>query len=204
MTTYEETKKLLNDSAFYYIICTDMDGNYSYVNNHYQTKFAGIHGTILGRPYHITMHPQDMRICQEVAEQCFLHPEKTFPATIRKHDGKGGYVITQWEYKALFDENGHPAGVFCLGYDITDFVHERVELKETKKAIERKNSILKEIAFDQAHLIRRPLANIMGIGLILENMEMDQNMRNLCNMMIESSHQLDEVIRSIVNKTYAE
>ncbi|WP_299988354.1 hypothetical protein [uncultured Pontibacter sp.] len=193
MTSFEETKQLLENSTFYYIITTNMEGRYTYVNNCYNNAFQGIHGCIVGQPYEVTMHPDDTKVCAEVAAKCFAQPDSTFPATIRKHDGKGGYLITQWEYKALLDEIGNPAGMFCLGYDITDYTASHEQLKDAK-------SLLKEIAFYQSHIVRRPLANIMGLAKVLEHMELDQNLQNICNMLIDNCQQLDAVIKDAASK----
>lgn len=195
MTSFEETKKLLENSTFYYIISTNMEGRYTYVNNCYRKAFEQIHGPILGQPYEITMHPDDTKVCEEVAAKCFADQDNTFPATIRKHDGKGGFLITQWEYKAMIDAHGNPAGIFCLGYDITDYTAYHKQLKDAK-------SLLKELSFYQSHIIRRPLANIMALAKVLERMELDQNLRNICEMIIESSQQLDNVIKEAAQKQH--
>lgn len=203
MNTFEETKKLLEHSSFYYIICTNMEGKYSYINQHYSNVFSQIHGEIIGQPYQVTMHPDDVEVCHEVAAKCFTYPDKVFPATIRKHDGKGGFVITQWEYKALIDDENKPAGIFCLGYDVTEYKVKSGMLDNANDEIERKNTILRQIAFNQSHLIRSPLSNILGIVSILEKMEFDQNTKNLVSMLSGSSNNLDNVIREIVGKTYS-
>ncbi|QNF35522.1 PAS domain S-box protein [Adhaeribacter swui] len=201
MDTFEETKRLLENSHFYYIITTDMDGHYSYVNNHYAKSFGSMYGSIVGQPYQITMHPEDTKVCAEVSKLCFTHPDKTFPATIRKHDGHGGFVITQWEYKALWDDNQQPAGIFCLGYDITKYISQHEQLLDAQMQVAQKDGILKEIAWSQSHLVRGPLSSILGLCMVLERMDMDQNLRNIIQMLLESSRQLDEVIKSNVEKT---
>jgi len=151
MQKHQQTIDLLHDSNCYYIITVNMLGQYSYVNKYYDDKFSRIHGSIVGQPYHITMHPDDTNICQEVSAKCFANPDEVFPATIRKHDGKGGYIITQWEYSAIMDEANNPAGVFCLGYDITQMVIQQSELYEAKTTIEKNKKILEEIAWNQSH-----------------------------------------------------
>lgn len=202
MRQFEETIKLFENSNFYYIITTNMAGRYSYINNHYAESFSFISNSIVGMPYEITMHPDDIKVCEEVAAQCFKYPEKLFPATIRKHDGKGGYIITQWEYKAIMNDNNQPEGIFCLGYDITRYVAEQQLLKDAESEIVRKKHILKEIAFQHAHLIRSPLSNILGLADILNKMDIDQNVKNLCTMIVQSSNQLDDVIRTVVGKSH--
>lgn len=202
MTTFEETKNLLEDSHFYYIISTNMEGRYTYVNNHYKETFEYIYGPIVGERYEMTMHTDDTKICEEVAAKCFSYPDKTFPATIRKHDGQGGYIITQWEYKAILDDINQPAGMFCIGHDITKYMTQYEQLVDAQSEIEYKNEIIGEIAWNQSHVVRSPLSNILGLIMVLEKMDMDQNLRNICQMLTESSKQLDEVIRANVVKTY--
>jgi hypothetical protein len=71
-----------------------MAGNYAYINSHYKKSFSYINNTIVCMPYHITMDADDTKICEEVAAKCFANPDLMFRATIPKHNGKGGYVIT--------------------------------------------------------------------------------------------------------------
>ncbi|MHA6249205.1 PAS domain-containing protein [Pontibacter sp. CAU 1760] len=198
---FEETKRLLDDSAFYYIIEANMEGKYAYVNKHYRKAFEPIHGPIINQPYQATMHPDDTKVCHQVSLKCFANPDRTFPATIRKHDGKGGYVITQWEYKALFDEAGQPAGIFCLGYDVTEYMGQYTKLKEAQSKMAVKDNILKEIAFTQSHIIRKPLANILGLATVLSKIDLDQNLQNILIMLLDSCKELDDVIRATASKS---
>lgn len=202
MMQFQQTIELLQNSNFYYIITTNMQGRYVYINNHYKNSFFHIHENIVGMPYQITMHPDDTKVCEEVAAQCFANPDQMFPATIRKHDGAGGYVITQWEYKAMFNDKGEPDGIFCLGYDITQFVDEQQQLKQAETEIEKKTEVLKEIAFQHSHLIRSPLSNILGLAAVLDKMDIDTNVKNICKMIVESSNKLDYIVREVVGKSY--
>lgn len=197
MINFEETKRLFNDSTLFYIITVDMDGKYLYINKHYAKQFSHVDNNLVGKPYFITMHTDDMNTCIEVSTKCFENPTKLFPATIRKHDGAGGYVYTQWEYKAMFDDKKEPAGIFCLGYNITKYVGEELQLQKANEKIEKNRNTLENIIFQQSHLVRAPLSNIIGLISILDNTILDSNSSNICDMILESSHQLDEIIRSI-------
>lgn len=66
----------------------------------------------------------------------------------------------------------------------------------------KKEETLKEIAFDQSHLIRMPLSNILGLISIMEATLLDDDAQHLLALLKQSSVQLDTVIRKIVNKTY--
>ncbi|MFT2010630.1 PAS domain-containing protein [Pontibacter sp. 13R65] len=200
MTTFEETKALLENSSFYYVTTINMEGFYTYVNTNYAGAFNHIHGVIIGQPYRVTMHPDDVEVCKEVAAKCFAHPERLFPATLRKHDGHGSYIITQWEYKAMFNEQLEPTGIFCIGYNITEFVEQKELLEDTRELLNHTEGLPKELGWYQSHVIRKPLANIIGLIRILEKMDIDQNTRNICQMLSKSSHELDAVIRETKKK----
>lgn len=201
MKNFIETINLLENSNFYYVIIAGMDSNYSYVNTHYASAFGHIAENMVGKPYYITMHPDDRKVCEETSIKCFHNPDRSFPATIRKHDGKGGYIITQWEYRAMLDDDKQPSGMFCMGYDITEYEKANEQLEVAKTEIVQKNSVLEQIGWEQSHIIRRPVANIIGLINILNKMELDQNLINICEMLTDSAEQLDEAINNIVRKT---
>lgn len=197
MPDFEEIKQLLDDSTMYYLISVGMDSNYSYANKRYQKVFNNVHGNLIGQHYSVTMHPDDTLICQSVSEQAFLHPGQVFPAVIRKHDGHGGYVFTKWEYKAIFDQNNLPAGMFCIGHDITELVLNSTELKDTKESLTKSQYNLAEINYIQSHVVRKPLANIMGLSNLLESMDIAPELGDIIVMINESVKELDQVIRNI-------
>jgi PAS domain S-box-containing protein len=176
---------LLQDSAHYYIICTNMAGNYSYVNNSYAGRFKYITDDFVGKQFSITMHNEDIAKCRESGMQCLVNRGTLVPVVLRKHDGQGGYIKTQWEFKGIFNDQGGPEGVFCLGYDITELA--------------RKEKLLVDIAFSQSHVIRRPVANILGIADILKQAGMPAETNDLLDMLLKSTTELDDIIRQIAS-----
>src|SRR5438094_29808 len=101
MEQFEQINNFLADSSFFYTIAIGMNSTYSYVSNNYNRNFDLSNGSLLGKHFSITLHPDDIRICEEVGLKCFQTPNGLFSATLRKHDGKGGFVVTQWEMKAF-------------------------------------------------------------------------------------------------------
>jgi len=197
MQTFEETKKLLNNSTIYYLIAVGMDSNYSYINERYRRIFEEFYGDLVGQHYSITMHRDDTEVCRSVSEKAFAQPDKVFPAIIRKHDGKGGYVITQWEYKAMFSAQHEPMGVFCIGHDITEYMQNSIELKHTRESLTKTQLTLAQINYIQSHVVRKPIANIMGLSLLLKTMEMTPELEKIFSMINESAEELDEVIKDM-------
>ena len=74
-------------------------------------------------------------------------------------------------------------------------------LKDHIKAIEFQNEKLKEISWIQSHVIRAPLARIMGLVPLMtdELSEVDRNM--MLQYLLISANELDAEIRSITDKT---
>lgn len=201
MLHFRETIKLLESSSCYYAIAIGMDNKYTYISPNYDKNFGRLEDSLLGKLFHVTLHPDDINICREVGRRCFENPELLLPATLRKHDGKGGYVFTQWEFKALFDNNNNPEGIFCIGHNITEFVDTRAELGFAKTEIENKTDHLYQIGFQQSHVVRRPLANLIGLVNILMTMTAEESSQEINGMLLASANELDAVIKSIVDKT---
>jgi PAS domain S-box-containing protein len=74
-------------------------------------------------------------------------------------------------------------------------------LSEASEVINKKTQTLEEIAFNQSHLIRHPLSNILGITSIIREMEMDESLKQMVTMLQLSAEKLDTVIKEIVFKS---
>lgn len=194
MNQYHQINEFLKDSDFFYTIAIGLDSRYLYVSSNYDRNFSLTDKTLLGSHFSVTLHPEDIAICEEVGMQCFTAPGQLFPATLRKHDGRGGFVTTQWEMQALFDGQGEPEGIFCIGYNISEFV-------DTRNRLNSAYTQLDDIGFTQSHLVRRPLANIMGLIDTIELEFSDKRLKHLCDMLKKSSAELDEMIKYISDKT---
>ena len=69
-------------------------------------------------------------------------------------------------------------------------------------SIHQKNKKLREIAWTQSHIVRAPVARIMGlIDLLSNDASLTSENKELIEMIVDSSRELDSVIRDIVNKT---
>jgi YesN/AraC family two-component response regulator len=76
-----------------------------------------------------------------------------------------------------------------------------IALQEYIKAIENQNDRLKEISWIQSHIVRAPLARIMGlIPLVTDTADADER-ATILKFLLLSANELDEVIRSITDKT---
>ncbi|WP_428331672.1 hypothetical protein [Mucilaginibacter sp.] len=193
MDYYRETNNFFASSSFFYTIAIGMDSKYLYVSENYNHNFDLLGDSLLGKNFSITLHPDDIPLCTTAGLSCFENPGKLIPVTLRKHNGEGGFISTQWEMKAFFNGNDEPKGIFCVGYNITELVTAKIE-------IESKINQLSEIGFIQSHGVRRPLANILGLAELLADADPSPNIKHLHELLFRSARELDLIVIAISNK----
>jgi two-component system, sensor histidine kinase and response regulator len=78
------------------------------------------------------------------------------------------------------------------------------ELLNTNQALISSNDALREIAWTQSHIVRAPLARLMGLVTLLETEGdiVEVNPKEILKHIRNSATELDAVIRDITNKTY--
>jgi DNA-binding response OmpR family regulator len=83
-----------------------------------------------------------------------------------------------------------------------DTLEERV--KERTTVLEKQNDTLREIAWTQSHVVRAPLARLMGVVALMELEQPDDaEFEELLGIILSSAHELDTIITDISHKTYA-
>ncbi|MCF8253715.1 MAG: response regulator [Bacteroidia bacterium] len=77
------------------------------------------------------------------------------------------------------------------------------ELTESLQKIKLQNEALKEIAWEQSHLVRAPLARLMGIVQVLDSEyeDADFNMQQWVEYAISACAELDDIIKQITLKS---
>lgn len=98
-------------------------------------------------------------------------------------------------FNPIYDHQGNVTGVACFAKDIS-------ELTQKMETIDQQSNQLKEIAWFQSHAVRQPLAKILGIVDFLEVTEatLDEETMQLLTDLKGSAQELDDVVKTIVNK----
>ena len=91
-------------------------------------------------------------------------------------------------------EGGVIAGTCITGRDIT-------EHKMYVQTIENQNKKFKEISWIQSHLVRAPLARVMGLATLLAVETNEREKDEMLKMLQVSSAELDNIIKDITQKT---
>jgi PAS domain S-box-containing protein len=110
-----------------------------------------------------------------------------------KHQKKNGEIIIVNINVHVMNYNGRKSALVLI-----DDVTEKLKYLQS---IEKQNEILKEIAWMQSHVVRAPLARIMGfVDLINESKKIEDKIEML-PFVLDSAKELDIIVKEIVNKS---
>lgn len=92
-------------------------------------------------------------------------------------------------------DNNKTTGAACFARNITDRI-------KHINAIENQNKKLNEIAWKQSHVVRSPVARIMGLVNLQANMNYNgEELKEIMGYIMDSSLELDQIIRDISKST---
>ncbi|CAD5257993.1 MULTISPECIES: PAS domain S-box protein [unclassified Imperialibacter] len=115
--------------------------------------------------------------------------------TVTEEDAVGGQTYYSLVSFNPFIENGLCTGVACFVKDVTE---RTIHLN----AIEEQNQRLRDIAWMQSHVVRAPVARIMGlVDLVSSDSSTNEDKTKLLQYIDLSARELDEIIRDITAKT---
>jgi PAS domain S-box-containing protein len=187
-------KSIIENNSFY-IIRTDLAGNYTYVNPFFCKMLSVKAEDWLGKPSMGLVLHYDHQICADTVAKCFQEPEKAHWVILRK-PVPSGVISTQWEFSLISDENGLPKEILCIGHDITPQVLKQEELQALVEITSQQNKRLVNFTYIISHNIRSHVANI--IGIINLNADGNEEERKMCWDLIQSStHSLDATIQNL-------
>lgn len=129
------------------------------------------------------------------SEQVSLSADQPFQRGVVRNRKKNGEVIhVDWHCNPL-TYKGTEASVI-LAHDITETI-------KYIRDIEIKNNKLIEIAWIQSHVVRAPLARMMGLIELIKNPQIAATERDdLIKPLLTSAYELDSLIRDISARTY--
>ncbi|HZJ36540.1 MAG TPA: PAS domain-containing protein [Gillisia sp.] len=140
------------------------------------------------------VHPGDAKRVRSKVDQVYENGHGSLQIKYRFRCADGSYKYILDRTYLVTDELGEPLKMIGSMQDITE-IHNYIE------TIERHNDRLKEIAWTQSHVVRAPLARIMGLIDSLENFEDMDDQAQLLTHILTSARELDGIIRKINSKT---
>jgi PAS domain S-box-containing protein len=187
--------KTIIDNNSFYIIRTDLEGNYTYFNPFFSKILSLTPDEWIGKPSLSLILPADHQACIDTVTKCFQEPHKSHWVILRK-PLLNGIISTQWEFSLIKDENGIPTEVLCIGHDITPQILKQEELQALVDVTSQQNKRLVNFTYIISHNIRSHVANI--IGIINLNADGDEEDKKMSWELIQSStNSLDETIQNL-------
>ena len=125
----------LYESQTNYVIRTDMNGDYTYVNKKFVEEFGWIYagGEILGENSMSSISEYHHQKVKKIVSECISEPGKVFKIEIDKLAVNGKTATTLWDFVCIVDADGKPSEMQSLGLDITDRVKFERALKESEQ-----------------------------------------------------------------------
>jgi PAS domain S-box-containing protein len=142
------------------------------------------------------IHPDDINEFTRIQQIAFQNPETHFwEHEYRMLNAKGQFSFVNSKGYIVRDEIGKAIRIIGASQDIS-------ERMTHLKAIEAQNKQLQEIAWIQSHIVRAPLARIMGlINLLKIEEEIPEDLKQLLEFILSSAKEFDEIIKTISNKS---
>ncbi|SEI75677.1 PAS domain S-box-containing protein [Cyclobacterium xiamenense] len=164
-----------------------LDVNQAAIDNYGYTKSEFLQRTILDlRPPHEAAEFK-VRI-KSIPDNRGIFKEKFV------HQKKSGERI-KVEVSSIPIDLGSRKGKLVVANDITQTLN-------YLEKVEKQNAVLRDIAWTQSHLVRAPLARLLGLVDLLREEVLDENeTQEFLSHVCTSAGELDDVIRSIAEKT---
>ncbi len=135
-------ESMLNHNSVF-IIRTDLEGKYTYVNNHFCDRLGLDKREIIGQIAVSAILVEDREKYIEAVHKCFASPNDSVFVHLRKpiFDRKtqkttSQYIYSDWECKLILNKDGIAEEIQCVGIEVTDKV-----MSEKEKDIQTKELI---------------------------------------------------------------
>ncbi|MBS1535082.1 MAG: PAS domain-containing protein [Bacteroidetes bacterium] len=191
-----ERFKLLAKATIEAVIDWDIENNTTFWGEGFQTMLGYDLEMCDEDFWQRNIHPTDRKRVLRDLKKAIARPEtQFFDAEYQFFRANGS--IAHVQHKGILVRNAAGKAVRAIGAMI-----DMTETLDRMQKIESQNKALKDIAWTQSHVVRRPLVNMLGfINLLRNNVEIDKESENLLKYLSISAEELDKITREIVKKT---
>ena|SRR5579872_38483 len=181
------------------------------IHNHKLVFSSGMAHQLLGYPedeffdlsndfYKKIIHPDDYHIVEETIKKIMRSKDGEVVEMTARARRSDGYYIWLNSRQMIYQRS--PDGKVC---SIIREVEDVTKLVELQNDLEQKVQQLKIISYKNSHLLRSPVANIIGIvNLVEEQGITNERNRQLFYLLKETITKLDEVIHEINDAAHVE
>lgn len=139
------------------------------------------------------IHPEDVQRCLDFFKLSFAQPGVPMQDQYRSRHKNGDYIWIEGTITNLL--NNESVQAFIINY------HDVTQRLQYLKNIEEQNKKLLEIAWIQSHIVRAPLARMMGLVSIMKDIEAEnEEFKQWAEYFFTTADELDEIIHDINGK----
>lgn len=201
----KQEKKLIHSLKRYDIVAkatSDIITDYDVVNDkmYYNEGIESVFGYKKseiennGAWWNDKLHPEDKERVERYSQQVRKTRAEHIQIEYRFRCSDGSYKHILDKSYLITDDAGNALRIIGAMQDIS-------EIQNYIQTIEEHNCKLKEIAWTQSHVVRAPLARIMGIIDLIQTCPNMEEQTQLLKHINSSAIELDTIIRKITNKT---
>ncbi|MBW3467946.1 PAS domain S-box protein [Arthrospiribacter ruber] len=145
----EARYRVFFESQTNYVLRTDLNGKYTYVNKKFLEEYGWIHGhEPIGKYCLKSICDYHHERLFGVVADCIRNPGKVFKVDLDKPAKDGSINSTLWDFVCLGDEAGEPSEIQCSGIDITERILTERELKRVNEMFELLNEASSESLYE--------------------------------------------------------
>lgn len=188
-----------------YIIKTDAQGHYTFVNDFFYERF-GLDSKIIGTNSLLSIVEEDRPKCLATVGLCFAEPEVPHQVILRKPYHDQQVKSNHWEFKGTVDASGQVIEIQCVGYDVTLLVDNLERSKRLLALTNQQNARLQNFAYIISHNIRSHSANLTALVKFLQAAPDAEQGAMFLEMLKTSTDKLAETIvnlNEIVTSSHA-
>lgn len=138
---------------------------------------------------------EDVAILNEAIQQARNKPNILFQDRFR-HQKKSGETILVEIQSSIFEYRGREAKIILA--------HNATERINYINAIEDQNKKLSEISWIQSHIVRAPIARLMGLIDLIKSPDSSEELKTeMLDYVLQSAHELDGIVKKITTKAEA-
>jgi PAS domain S-box-containing protein len=143
------------------------------------------------------VHPDDDSAVRASYEKMLHHPGVPFPITMRMKTKSGNYVWTEGVVTNML-ENRDVKGIVSNFRDITERKEGELQREKITYDLVERNKNLEQYAYIVSHNLRGPVANILGVSILLEMDQISSEDREQSlGYLFDSARRLDDVIKDL-------